>query len=63
MEASGGIGSIGTYDLKLSAGVASVSIGAQVDICAQILAAAEKVSNATEKAVLVEAAAILKLIP
>lgn len=60
METSGGIGSVGTYDAKISGGVLSLSLGAQIDLAAELLKAADKVSNATEKMLLQGAAAILK---
>jgi hypothetical protein len=60
MEATGGLGSIGTYDAKLSAGVASLSVGLNVDVAALLLAKAAVVTNAAEKAILEGAAALLK---
>ena len=60
MEASGGLGSNVSYDVKLSAGVASVSIIGQIDLAAEIMKFAEKCENATEKMILVGAAGLLK---
>lgn len=62
MENQGGIGSVGSYDIKLSGGVAEVSLGLKVDLGAELqkLIDAGKISNALEKSALEIVIGILK---
>lgn len=63
METSGGIGTVGKYDVKLSGGVATAEVSVSVDLSALIIAKAAQVTNSAEKAILIAAADVLKAIP
>ncbi len=62
MEAQGGIGSVGTYDAKLSGGVAEIAVGFKIDLAAELqkLISSGKVTNAFEVAAIGVVIGILK---
>lgn len=62
MEAQGGIGSVGSYDAKLSGGMIEVSVGVKIDLAGELqkLVESGKVSNEFEKAALAVVIGLVK---
>lgn len=60
MEKEVGLGSIGSLDAKLSKGMASIEIKAEVDLTAELQKVADKASNDLEKAALAIVIGLLK---
>lgn len=62
-EVQGGLGSVGTYDAKLSGGVATVSVSVKYDMCAELQKISDAATNQVEKEALDVVIGILKVMP